>query len=87
VRLTVAPTGDRRLRPTGASGRVPATDHDLYHRHHRHVLHAHFTAGRPAPDRWLGQHPADIVLELDDAYELGRIATRCCTDLVRHAAR
>jgi hypothetical protein len=43
--------------------RSRATDHDLYRRHHRHVLHAHFTAGRPAPDRWLGQHPADIVLD------------------------
>jgi hypothetical protein len=69
------PTGDRRPRPTGASGLAPATDHDLHRRHHRHVAHAHFTAGRPAPDRSLGQHPADIVLERDDAYELGRIAT------------
>jgi hypothetical protein len=38
-------------------------------RHHRHVLHLHFIAGRAPADRWLGQHPADTVLELDDAHE------------------
>jgi hypothetical protein len=65
------PERGRRLRPTGAPGLVPATDHDLDRRHHRHVLHVHFIAGRAAADRWLGQYPAGIVLELDDAHELG----------------
>jgi alkylmercury lyase len=40
--------------------------------------HVHFIAGRPAADRWLGGHAGASVLGVRDAFELGRLATRCC---------
>jgi alkylmercury lyase len=41
--------------------------------------HVHFLATPAAAAQWLSQHPEGTVLVLDDAYELGRRATRCCT--------
>ncbi len=42
--------------------------------------HVHFLAGRSAADRWLSRHAGATVLTLRDAFELGRIATRCLAD-------
>jgi alkylmercury lyase len=38
--------------------------------------HVHFLAGPEAAERWLADHPGAVVLTLDDAHELGRLATR-----------
>jgi alkylmercury lyase len=40
--------------------------------------HVHFLAGRAAADRWLSRHEGATVLSVADAFELGRLATRCC---------
>jgi hypothetical protein len=32
-----------------------------------------------AAEHWLSRHPEGTVLDIDDAYEFGRKATRCCT--------
>ena len=38
--------------------------------------HVHFLAGPRAAERWLADHDGAIVLTLDEAFELGRLATR-----------
>jgi alkylmercury lyase len=40
--------------------------------------HVHFLAGRTAADQWLSRHEGATVLSVSDAFELGRLATRCC---------
>jgi len=37
-----------------------------------------FLAGPRAADHWLADHDGALVLSLDDAFELGRLATRMC---------
>ena len=39
--------------------------------------HVHFLAGHDAADRWSAEHDV-IVLAINDAFELGRLATRAC---------
>ena len=38
--------------------------------------HVHFLAGPSAGERWRADHQAAMVLTLDEAFELGRLATR-----------
>lgn len=38
--------------------------------------HVHFLAGPAAAQRWLAEHDGALVLTLDEAFELGRLATR-----------
>jgi alkylmercury lyase len=38
--------------------------------------HVHFLAGRGAADRWLADNPDGLALSLEDAVELGRLATQ-----------
>jgi alkylmercury lyase len=38
--------------------------------------HVHFLAGRAAAARWLSDHPRAAALTLEDAFELGRLATQ-----------
>lgn len=38
--------------------------------------HAHFLAGEPAAVSWREAHAGGLTLPLDDAFELGRLATR-----------
>jgi alkylmercury lyase len=40
--------------------------------------HVHFLGGRSAADEWLSRHEGATVLSVPDAFELGRLATRCC---------
>jgi alkylmercury lyase len=40
--------------------------------------HVHFLAGPGAAERWLADHDGAVVLTLDEAFELGRLATRPC---------
>jgi alkylmercury lyase len=38
--------------------------------------HVHFLAGEPAAERWRAGHDGGLTLTLEDAYELGRLATQ-----------
>jgi len=80
VRLAVAPSGIVDVDPSalGVSFPPPTTTStaDITG---TFCCHVHFLAGPAAADEWLGRHPAGTVLELDVAYELGRVATRCFT--------
>jgi alkylmercury lyase len=40
--------------------------------------HVHFIAGEAAATCWLAGHDGGLVLSLEDAFELGRLATRAC---------
>lgn len=40
--------------------------------------HVHFLATRTAAEEWLSRHEGATVLSVPDAFELGRLATRCC---------
>jgi alkylmercury lyase len=76
VRVTVVPDGIADSQPTDVGVSFPppsatsAADITA-----TFCCHVHFLAGPAAGEQWLGQHPGGVVLELDDAYELGRIAT------------
>ena len=80
VRLTVDPDGVRRFdpRPLWLSFPAPSATStaDITG---TFCCHVHFLATPSAIEAWLGGHPDGTVLGLDDAYELGRRAIRCCT--------
>jgi len=78
VRLTVDPNGVRRLdpRPLWVSF-PPAATTSTADITGTFCCHVHFLATPAAAEHWLSQHPEGTVLDLDDAYELGRKATRC----------
>jgi alkylmercury lyase len=77
VRLTVDPNGVRRFDPQPLWVSFPpsatVSTADITR---TFCCHVHFVA---APERWLGQHPEGTILDLDQAYELGRKVTRWCT--------
>jgi alkylmercury lyase len=79
VRLTVDPSGFRDVDPEElwVSFPAPATTStaDLTR---TFCCHVHFLADRPAADEWLTRHAGTTALTLPDAFELGRLATRCC---------
>jgi len=79
VRLTVDPDGVRHSdpRPLWLSFPAPSTTStaDITG---TFCCHVHFLATRSATEDWLSRYPDATVLGLDDAYELGRRATRCC---------
>ena len=83
VRLTVAP--DRVLASDPQDVRVsfpppgqPSTA-DIVK---SFCCHVHFLAGVDAASGWLRRSPGTFVLDLDDAFELGRLATRTLCDNV-----
>ena len=80
IRLTVAPDGIVDLHPTGVRVSFPppaaTSTADVTGTFCRHV---HFLVGPVAAEQWLSRHPGGVVLELDDAFELGRAATCCLT--------
>jgi alkylmercury lyase len=80
VRLVVDPDGVRTYDPeaVGVSFPSPATTStaDIVR---SFCCHVHFLAGPAAAEQWLSRHAGGTVLELDDAYELGRKVTRCCS--------
>jgi alkylmercury lyase len=80
VRLTVAP--DRIVGVHPPALRVsfpPSTATSTADITRTFCCHVHFLAGPAASAQWLDRHPGAAVLELDDAYRLGRAATRCFT--------
>jgi alkylmercury lyase len=80
VRLSVEPNGVRQADPQPLWVSFPpaatTSTADITGTFCRHV---HFLATPEAAEHWLNRHPEGTVLDVDDAYELGRRATRCCT--------
>jgi alkylmercury lyase len=78
VRLTVEQSGVRDVDPEDVWMSFPppgtASTADITG---TFCCHVHFLAGRAAADQWLSRHPEATVLSLPDAFELGRLATRC----------
>jgi alkylmercury lyase len=76
VRLRVAPDGVRAAEPEQLWVSFPqpgsASTADITG---SFCCHVHFLAGRAAAERWSNEHPGAVVLTLDDAFELGRLAT------------
>ena len=80
VRLTVAPNGIVDVdQPAPRVSFPPPTTTATADITGTFCCHVHFLAGAAAADQWLIRHPGGAVLELDDAYELGRVATCCFT--------
>ncbi len=80
VRLTVDPVGIRQFdpQPLWLSFPPPSTTSTVDITG-TFCCHVHFLATPVAAEKWLSRHAEGTVLGLDDAYELGRRATRCCT--------
>jgi alkylmercury lyase len=79
VRLTVDPNGVRRADPQPLwVSFPPATTTSTADITGTFCCHVHFLATPAAAEHWLNRHPEGTVLDLDEAYALGRKATRCC---------
>jgi alkylmercury lyase len=79
VRLTVDPDGVRHVEPQPLwLSFPPPTTTSTADITGTFCCHVHFLAGRRAAEQWLGRHPEGSALDLDDAFELGRRATRYC---------
>jgi alkylmercury lyase len=82
VRLTVAPGGVRAAEPAALQVSFPApastVTSDITA---SFCCHVHFLAGQAAAEAWLAENPRGLTLGLEDAVELGRLATR---QLVEH---
>jgi len=76
VRLTVAPDGVRASDPDSLRVSFPrpgvTSSADITS---SFCCHVHFLAGPDAVERWLADHSGAVALTLDDAFELGRLAT------------
>jgi alkylmercury lyase len=80
VRLTVDPNGIVDVDPPALRVSFPPpTTTSTADSTGTFCCHVHFLAGPAAADQWLNRHPGGAVLELHDAYELGRVATCCFT--------
>jgi len=79
VRLAVALNGVRAAEPDELAVSFPPADAvssaDITG---SFCCHVHFLAGPHAAEQWRADHPASVVLALDDAFELGQRATRRC---------
>jgi hypothetical protein len=77
VRLTVEPDGVRERAPDSLRVSFPppgaASTADITS---SFCCHVHVLAGPDAAERWLADHERAMVLTLDKAFELGRLATR-----------
>jgi alkylmercury lyase len=81
IRLTVEPDGVRRVDPQPLwISFPPAATTSTADITGTFCCHVHFLATTAAAEHWLSRHPEGTVLAIDDAYELGRKATRCYTD-------
>jgi alkylmercury lyase len=78
IRLTVDPNGLRRVDPEPLWVSFPpaATTSTAADITGTFCCHVHFLATPAAAEHWLNRHPDGTVLDIDDAYELGRKATR-----------
>jgi alkylmercury lyase len=77
VGLTVEPDGFRKSDPDTLRVSIPRPEAtstaDITG---SFCCHVHFLAGPDAADRWVADHQGAIALTLDDAFELGRLATQ-----------
>jgi alkylmercury lyase len=77
VRLTIRPAGVHDAEPASLLVSFPSpastVTSDITGSFCRHV---HFLAGRDAAEEWLADNQGGLALSLDDAVELGRLATR-----------
>lgn len=77
ARLTVAPDGVRAAEPASLQVSFPAlastVTSDITA---SFCCHVHFLAGQDAADAWLADNPGALTLSLEDALELGRLATQ-----------
>jgi alkylmercury lyase len=77
VRLTVAPDRVLAAQPEDVWLSFPAPERastdDIVE---SFCCHVHFLAGAQTAGRWASAHPGTFVLPVDDAFELGRLATR-----------
>jgi alkylmercury lyase len=77
VRLTVGPEGVQVANPSALQVSFPApASTDTADIIASFCCHVHFLAGQSAADRWLADNPAGLTLSLEDAVELGRLATQ-----------
>jgi alkylmercury lyase len=80
VRLAVDPDGVRQADPQPLwVSFPPAATTSTANITGTFCRHVHFLATPAAAEHWLNRHPDGTVLDIDDAHELGRKATRCCT--------
>ena len=80
VRLSVDPNGVRQADPQPLwVSFPPAATTSTADITGTFCCHVHFLATPAAAEHWLNRHPDGTVLDIDDAYELGRKATCCCT--------
>lgn len=77
VRLTVAPEGVRAAEPAAMRVSFPppasTVTSDITA---SFCCRVHFLAGQAAAEAWLAENPGGLTLSLEDAVELGRLATR-----------
>jgi alkylmercury lyase len=79
IRLSVDPNGVRQADPQPLwVSFPPAATTSTADITGTFCCHVHFLATPAAAEHWLKGHPGGSVLDIDDAYELGRRATRCC---------
>jgi alkylmercury lyase len=77
VRLTVGPEGVRAAQPTSPQVSFPAPASTVtFDINASFCCHVHFLADQAAADAWLAQNPRGLTLGLEDAVELGRLATQ-----------
>lgn len=77
VRLTVGPDGVQVAEPSALQVSFPApASTDTSHIIASFCCHVHFLAGQDAAAKWLDENQDGLTLSLDDAVELGRLATR-----------
>jgi alkylmercury lyase len=77
VRLTVGPEGVQVAEPSALQVSFPApASTDTSHIIASFCCHVHFLAGQDAAAKWLAENQDGLTLSLDDAVELGRLATR-----------
>lgn len=77
VRLTVGPDGVQVAEPSALQVSFPApASTDTSHIIASFCCHVHFLAGQDAAAKWLAENQDGLTLSLDDAVELGRLATR-----------
>jgi alkylmercury lyase len=77
VRLTVGPDDVRAAEPASLQVSFPApASTDTSDIVASFCCHVHFLAGQSAAHRWLADNPDGLAISLEDAVELGRLATQ-----------
>jgi alkylmercury lyase len=87
VRLTVGPTGVPGAQPSSLQVSFPAPASTVISDiTASFCCHVHFLAGRDAAAAWLAENHGGLTLSLEEAVELGRLATQPLLDVRRTRA-